>query len=102
MAESIPDLILVRRVDEVQGLIPITERTAYDDESGVDEPIHEGGMLLPSVLLPDEPRRVPVAGVHERQREVRHKCHHNQRDRRGGRPCASITADAVADWSGSS
>lgn len=45
----------------MRGLIPITDGTTHDDESGVDKPIHEGSMVIPSVLLPDEPRRIPVA-----------------------------------------
>ena len=67
-----PDLVLARRLDRVQRLLPVADRPAQDDEPVLHQPVHERRVLMPPVLLPDRAPRIPVRPVYQPHREVSH------------------------------
>jgi hypothetical protein len=64
--------VLIRGLDDVQGLFTVTNRAAQNDEAVIDEPVHEGRMRGPAGLLPDRARGVPAWAVDQPHREVGH------------------------------
>src|SRR5215472_8762888 len=71
-AEPRPDLQFVFSLDEMQGAVARAERAADDQESVIDEPVHELRVSVPVVLLPDRARVVPARTVNQDHREVSH------------------------------
>lgn len=63
---------LVVAFDQMGGVIAVPDRTAEHDDAVVDQPVHEGGMLIPAVLVADVSRLVPGRAVNERAQEVLH------------------------------
>ena len=66
------DLVLIRGLDCVQGLLAVADRAAEDDEAVIDEPVHECRVLIPGALLPDLTRGVPASAVNQLHREIGH------------------------------
>jgi len=67
----VPDGLLVGGLNGKQRLAAV-ERTADDDESVIDESVHEGCVRWPAVLLASPASRVPARAVLHRYRKVRH------------------------------
>ena len=51
--KTCPDLVLIRGLDDVQGLLTIADWAAEDDKAIIDEPVHECRVLIPALLAPD-------------------------------------------------
>src|SRR4051812_7025820 len=58
--EARADLLLARRVDDVQHPRSVTERAAQDDEPLLGERVHERGVLVPALLLAQVAGCVPA------------------------------------------
>ena len=54
------DLVLLSGLDGVHDAVLVGEWAAEDDEAGFDEPVHERRVFVPSGLLRQGPRRVPL------------------------------------------
>jgi hypothetical protein len=67
-----PDLVLIRRLYHVQGLLAVTHRAAEDDETVVDQPVHESRVIVPAVLIPDRAGEIPARAVNQPHREIGH------------------------------
>jgi len=67
----VPDGLLVRGFNGKQRLAAV-ERTADDDESVIDESVHERCVRCPAVLVANRASRVPSRAVLHRYRKVRH------------------------------
>ena|ERR1022692_283913 len=52
LGKACPDLVLIGGCHDMQGLFAITDRAAEDDEAIIDQPVHEGRVLIPGVLIP--------------------------------------------------
>jgi hypothetical protein len=66
---------LVCGVDHEQGdvlIVAAADRSAEDDDAGVDETVGEPGVLVPALLLSDPKGRVPVWSLGGPYREHRH------------------------------
>src|SRR5512133_4324120 len=70
--EQVPHSLLGVRADDVHRLAVALERAAEDDRALVDEPVHERGMLVPSVLFPHLATPVPWPAALEPEDEVVH------------------------------
>ena len=53
-------------------VVKIWDRAAEDHEPFVHEPVHEGGVLVPPILLTDAARAVPAWTVDVRDDEIAH------------------------------
>ena len=73
MAQSLPDFIFVGAFHDEEGSLTLAKRPAHDHHPLIDEPIHEGGMLVPGVLLAVGPRSVPLGYMHHGQHEEGHQ-----------------------------
>ena len=62
----------VRGLDDQQGPLAVSERATEDHEAIVDEPVHEGGVIVPGTLLANRQRVVPVRAVRRREHEEGH------------------------------
>ena len=65
-------LILIRSLEDMQGLLAASNGAAENDETIRHEPVHEGRMLGPAFLLTDLTRRVPTSAVDQPHRENSH------------------------------
>src|SRR5579859_3360361 len=72
LREARPDVLLTGGLDHMQGLLAVPDWATQDQEAVVDQPVHEGRVLVPPVLLPDGPRRIPAGAVYQPDREVCH------------------------------
>src|SRR5450432_2635787 len=72
LSKACPNLPLISGLDDVQGLLALADWAAEDDKAIVDQPIHEGGVLIPGVLNPDLTRGVPARAVGQPHREIGH------------------------------
>src|SRR3984957_11139644 len=70
--ETRPDLVLICRLDHVQGLFAVADRAAEDDEPIIDQSVHKCCVLIPAVLVPYPARGVPARPVNEPDREISH------------------------------
>src|SRR5215831_3750871 len=66
------DVVFIRGLDDVQGLLAVADRAAEDDKTVFDEPIHERRVLIPAVLVADLARGVPAWAVDQPHREIGH------------------------------
>src|SRR5215831_3382773 len=66
------DLVFIRSLDDVQGLLAAADRAAEDDKAVLDEPVHECRVLIPPVLVADLTRGIPAWAVDQPHREIGH------------------------------
>jgi hypothetical protein len=83
--------VFVRGLDDVQGLLAVTNRAAEDDEAIADEPVHECRVSGPALLVPDLPRGVPARAVDQPYREIGHARSVRTNTDSQDRPCLAIT-----------
>lgn len=73
LSDSPTDLVFVGGVDHMKRLAMVADWAAEQDESVLDEAVHECRMLVPGRLLTDAKRLVPTRAVDKGQREIRQR-----------------------------
>jgi hypothetical protein len=56
----------------VQGLLAIADWATEDDKAIINQSVHECGVLIPCLLVPDRTRGVPAWAMDQPHREISH------------------------------
>jgi hypothetical protein len=64
------DFSLIYGLDNVQGLLTVADGPAEDLKPSIDEPVKEGCVLIPALLITDPARGIPARPVNQPHREI--------------------------------